>query len=149
VRILPKRKQGFPNDRLPSPGSRGPRGNASPVADRSTLGTRHCGRRRSHHCRVGVDSANDFGEQYRHSKDSGAAVLGCIRDTRIIGTGFVSESEISFGIWGLSWLVVDPKFRRQGIARAIVRARELHAANASREGHDTVMQVATPVPRAI
>lgn len=64
----------------------------------------------------------------------GAFVNGVMR-----GTGSVVKSDIDFSLWGLTWVVIDPVVRRQGVGSVLIRTMEQFAC------HDKVHYPATNV----
>lgn len=86
----------------------------------------------------GDGQVDDFGTAY-----------GCILDrSKLIGVGTISASDISYDIWGMSWIVVDREYRKQGIATEIVSALEKYAAKTKRRPDQVanIVQLTTSVP---
>jgi len=79
----------------------------------------------------------------------GSATYGIVSDAgKVIATGTIVKSMIDYALWGITWVVVDPAIRKQGLGTEITRALIDHArANGSRfPSQSVVIELTTTTP---
>lgn len=80
---------------------------------------------------------SEWGQEYsqRFIKESvcnatieGSATYGLVTHSgRVVATGTVVKSSIDYALWGITWVVVDPSFRGQGVGSEMIRTLIKHA----------------------
>ena len=74
------------------------------------------------------DYADDFPKEVKSCVGSGdGTFLVVIGDGQVIGLGGIQISLMSYAVWNITWLLVDPEYRGKGIGGMLVRKLEDYA----------------------